>query len=74
MYNQNSCPCTRQSMQVRNCSESACKAVSPLPFNPVVAMAYVPFQQMGEPYSCEKALCSGTIFPCLDLEFMGCCR
>lgn len=39
------------------------------------AMAYVPFQQSAEVYSCEKALSRGTIFPCLDLPFIkGCCK
>ena len=46
-----------------------------LPDTPVYAMAYVPFQQWGEVYSCDKALMRGTLFPCLDLPFtMGCCK
>ena len=36
-----------------------------------VAMAYVTFQQWCDVYSPEKALCQGTIFPVLDLPFMG---
>ncbi|MBO5936845.1 MAG: spore coat associated protein CotJA [Clostridia bacterium] len=36
-----------------------------------VAMAYVPFQQWCDVYQCDKALCQGTIFPVLDLPFMG---
>ncbi len=74
MHNQNSCPYPYQSMTGRNCVDTAHRSVSALPCNPALAMAYVPFQQAGEFYGCEKALCSGTIFPCLDLPFMGCCR
>ena len=36
-----------------------------------VAMAYVPFQQWCDVYQCDKALCQGTVFPVLDLPFMG---
>lgn len=36
-----------------------------------VAMAYVPFQQWCDVYTSDKALCQGTIFPVLDLPFMG---
>ena len=45
------------------------------PVNTAYAMAYVPFQQSGEVYSCDRALARGTIFPCLDLPFLkGCCK
>ncbi|MBQ8028984.1 MAG: spore coat associated protein CotJA [Clostridia bacterium] len=38
-------------------------------------MAYVPFQESNDVYSCEKALVRGTIFPVLDKPFLaGCCR
>ena len=36
-----------------------------------IAMAYVPFQQWETPYAENKALSAGTIFPSLDLPFMG---
>ena len=39
--------------------------------NTPLAMAYVPFQQWGETYSDDKAFSSGTLFPQLDLPFMG---
>ena len=39
------------------------------PDNTPLAMAYVPFQQWGEVYNDEEALCRGTIFPDLDLPF-----
>lgn len=55
-----------------NCT---CKATSALPENPVVAMAYVPYQECNDVYPCEKALQMGTIFPVLDKPFLaGCCR
>ena len=41
------------------------------PDNTPLAMAYVPFQQWGETYSDDKALSSGTLFPQLDLPFVG---
>ena len=42
-----------------------------LPENPVVTMAYVPFQVCTEQYDAEKALCQGTLFPNLDKPFLG---
>ncbi len=51
------------------------EAVSPFPQNVALAMAYVPFQQFSEVYSCEKGLMQGTMFPCLDKPFlMGCSK
>ena len=53
----------------------ACKGTSALPENPVVAMAYVPYQECNDVYSCDKALSAGTIFPVLDKPFLaGCCK
>lgn len=45
---------------------------SPLPANPVPAMAYVPFQQYNSKniYSPEMGLDNGTIFPELDKPFL----
>ena len=54
--------------------ENTCMAdgsISPLPKNPKVAMAYVPFQQLGSVYPAEKALDAGTLFPELDKPFYG---
>ena len=45
---------------------------SALPENPVVAMAYVPYQNPKRIYSTEQAISSGTLFPCLDKPFIGC--
>lgn len=36
-----------------------------------VAMAYVSWQNWQTPYDTERALCRGTIFPCLDLPFLA---
>jgi hypothetical protein len=44
---------------------------TPLPVMPVVAMAYVPFQQYTLTYEPEKGLDMGTIFPELDKPFLG---
>ncbi|WP_444658322.1 spore coat associated protein CotJA [Caproiciproducens sp. R2] len=44
---------------------------TPLPAMPVVAMAYVPFQQFNSTYTPEKGLEMGTIFPELDKPFLG---
>lgn len=44
---------------------------TPLPAMPVVAMAYVPFQQFNTTYTPEKGLEMGTIFPELDKPFLG---
>lgn len=44
---------------------------SPLPAMPVVAMAYVPFQQFNTTFTPEKGLEMGTIFPELDKPFLG---
>lgn len=44
-------------------------AVPRFPENTPLAMAYVPFQQWGEVYDEDDALCAGTLFPALDLPF-----
>ena len=40
-----------------------------LPKDTTVTMAYVPFQNAGELYAPEQALCRGTLFPELDKPF-----
>lgn len=42
-----------------------------LPENPVVAMAYVPFQTDSSTYDDMKALQAGTLFPVLNKPFYG---
>ncbi|MGN1419524.1 MAG: spore coat associated protein CotJA [Acutalibacteraceae bacterium] len=60
---------------VRHSCNCTCKRTPALPENPVVAMAYVPYQECSDVYPSEKALCVGTIFPVLDKPFLaGCCR
>ena len=44
---------------------------TPLPDDPVVAMAYVPYQQPGKMYCPEQGICKGTLFPELNKPF--CC-
>ena len=53
-----------------NCEESY-RPISPLPKNPVPAMAYIPFQQFSQPYSSQEGFKKGTLFPCLDKPFLG---
>lgn len=61
----------RNSETEGNCTCQNKCAVSVFPKEISVAMAYVPFQQWCDVYDCDKALCQGTIFPVLDLPFMG---
>lgn len=52
-----------------------CQAKSALPETVAIAMAYIPFQENNDVYSCDKALLMGTVFPVLDKPFLaGCCR
>lgn len=44
---------------------------SAFPLNPVVAMAYVPFQTDNATYDEFNALACGTLFPCLSKPFKG---
>ncbi len=41
------------------------------PENTPLAMAYVPFQSWEDTYAENVALAKGTIFPSLDLPFLG---
>ncbi len=55
-------------------TESSCKRIcvnTPLPDDPVVTMAYVPFQLDKTSYDAEKALQEGTLFPVLNKPFYG---
>ncbi len=55
-------------MKITNCQYGI---RSPLPDDPVVAMAYVPYQQEGKMYCPDQAIMNGTIFPELNKPF--CC-
>lgn len=44
---------------------------TPLPNEPAVTMAYIPFQTKSKLYSDEKALRIGTLFEALDKPFLG---
>ncbi len=47
-------------------------AITPLPANPVVAMAYIPFQTDTTTFDdLIQAFACGTLFPCLSKPFMG---
>ncbi len=48
--------------------------VQPLPENPVVAMAYIPFQNAKKLYSAEHGIQAGTMFPELNKPFNPTCR
>ena len=43
----------------------------PFPKDPVVGMAYVPFQQFGTVYQPEMGFDNGTAFPDLNKPFYG---
>lgn len=43
--------------------------ITPLPENPVPAMAYVPYQNCDKLYSADHGLVSGTMFPALNKPF-----
>ena len=45
--------------------------ITPLPENPVVAMAYVPYQIADNVYSAEQGINTGTMFPELNKPFEG---
>ena len=44
---------------------------TPFPARTPVAMAYIPFQQLGQLYSPEQGLNYGTLFPDLNKPFLG---
>lgn len=48
--------------------------ITPLPENPVVAMAYVPFQIADNVYSAEQGMSVGTMFPELNKPFEAAAR
>jgi hypothetical protein len=45
--------------------------IGSMPEMPVLAMAYVPFQEINAVYEPEQALAAGTLFPGLDKPFLG---
>lgn len=48
--------------------------ISPLPDDTVPAMAYIPYQNPVMIYTAEQGFDKGTLFPCLDKPFKGCCE
>ena len=74
MIYQRSCAYPQQTFAPRqSCSCPSQDALPPLPENPVVAMAYVPFQTDIAVYDAAKALQRGTAFPVLDKPFLAGC-
>lgn len=47
------------------------REISRFPAETPVAMAYIPFQSLGQLYSDDEALMAGTLFPELDKPFKG---
>jgi|GEM_PF-6698659 len=45
--------------------------VPTFPKNPVVAMAYIPYQNPKAVYTASCGLRNGTMFPCLNKPFLG---
>ncbi len=45
--------------------------ISPLPKDPVVTMAYIPYQVSENVYSAEQGINEGTMFPELNKPFEG---
>ncbi len=52
-------------------SEPDMPMMSRFPKQTPIGMAYVPYQQWGETYTAEEALCRGTLFPEIDYPFGG---
>ncbi len=62
-----------QSGAAKDCAPGTNEVMTEFPADAVVAMAYIPFQFMGETYEPEKALMNGTLFPELNKPFYGKC-
>lgn len=65
--------------EVRQCDyDRQYEEMSSFPENYSYAMAYIAFQQFDSVYPYDKAICQGTLFPCLDMPWMiptrGCIR
>lgn len=54
------------------CDEKACGQTNDPISGMQLAMGYVPLQTWNDVYCVEEALKRGTIFPALDLPFLGC--
>lgn len=68
------CSCDYRNSGNMPCGDMCCKEMKTLPRSVAVAMAYIPFQQWDEVYSADKGLSVGTMFPCLNLPFVGCSK
>ena len=58
---------------VKHCRHDSAQNCSGDPlYGMPLAMGYVPWQEWGKIYDPEEGLCNGTIFPELNLPFLGC--
>jgi len=64
-------PCKSEPKDVVCCNPPAERESCPTVQEPVLAMAYVKIQTLGEVYDPCTALIAGTLFPCLDKPFCG---
>ena len=64
-YNRRTCGCMNER---RNCPDCAMPPF--MPRNPMLAKAYVPYQELDETFSPQDSLCHGTTFPELVSPYM----
>ena len=64
-YNRRTCGCMNER---RNCPDCAMPPF--MPRNPMLANAYVPYQEFDETFSPQDSLCHGTTFPELVSPYM----
>ena len=69
---ENGCNCRSQNMDKDKTGQRSCGASSDPIMGMPVGMGYVPMQQWGCVYSVDEGLSRGTIFPDLELPFLGC--
>ena len=65
-YNRRTCGC----QQNERCNCPNCAMPPFMPRNPLLANAYVPYQELDETFSPEESLCHGTTFPELVSPYM----
>ncbi len=68
----NSCYNCKSDVKIPSCINDDYCISSPMPKNEgILAMAFVDMQPLDSVYSEDLALCSGTLFPNLDMPFYG---
>lgn len=63
--------CGNNTSQCRDCDKNSSSRNDPLEGMPL-GIGYVPWQQWRKTYDFCEGLSNGTIFPCLNLPFLGC--